>query len=57
MLVTGANKEAQEVILGRIPCMHYSVQFQKDKKVIKALINSNSKVNAMTPAYAKQLGL
>ena len=55
--VTGANKEAQEVILGRVPCIHYPVQFQKDKEIIKALIDSGSKVNAMTPAYAKQLGL
>ena len=55
--MTGANKEAQEVILDRVPCIHYPVQFQKDKEVIKALINSGSKVIAMTPAYAKQLGL
>ena len=51
--VTGANKEAQEVILDRVPCIHYPVQFQKDKEVIKALIDSGSKVNAMTPAYTK----
>ena len=51
--VTGANKEAQEVILDRVPCIHYPVQFQKDKEVIKALIDSASKVNAMTPTYAK----
>ena len=45
------------MILGRVPCIHYLVQFQKDKEVIKALIDSGSKVNAMTLAYAKQLGL
>ena len=55
--MTGANKEAQEVILGRVPCIHYPVQFQKDKEIIKALIDFGSEVNAMTPAYAKQLGL
>ena len=55
--VTGANKEAQEVILGQVPCIHYPFQFQRDKEVIKALINSGSKVNAITLAYAKQLGL
>ena len=33
------------------------MQFQKDKRAtIWVLINSSSKVNAMTPAYAKQLG-
>ena len=57
-LVTEASKEAQEVILDRVPCIDYLVQFQKDKgATIWALINSDSKVNAMTPAYAKQLGL
>ena len=56
--VTEASKEAQEVILDRVPCIHYPVQFRKDKgATIQALIDSNSKVNAMTPAYAKQLGL
>ena len=52
-MVTDANKKAQEVILDRVPCFHYPVQGQKDKEVIKALIDSGSKVNAMTPAYAK----
>ena len=56
-LVIGANKKAQEMILGRVPCIHHPAQFRKDKEVIKALIDSGSKVNAITPAYAKQLGL
>ena len=58
-LVTGANKEAQEVIvLDRVPCLYYLVQFQKDKgATIWTLIDLGSKVNTMTPAYAKQLGL
>ena len=57
-LVTEASKEAQEVILDRVPCIYYLVQFQKDKGVtIQALIDLDSKVNAMTLAYAKQLGL
>ena len=55
--VTGANKEAQEVILDRVSCIYYPVQFQKDKEVIRALIDSGSKLNAMTPAYAFKLGL
>ena len=57
VLVTGANQEAQELILDQVPCIHYPFQFRKDKEVIKALINSDSKVNVMTPAFAKQLGL
>ena len=33
--VTGASKEAQEVIvLDRVPCIYYLVQFQKDKGAI-----------------------
>ena len=58
-LVTGASKEAPEMVLDRVPCIHYLVQFQKNKEraTIQALIDSASEVNAMTPAYAKQLGL
>ena len=56
--VTEASQEAQEVILDRVLCIHYLMQFQKDKEaIIQAWIDSSSKVNAMTPAYAKQLGL
>ena len=58
-LVTGANKEAQKlIVLDQVPCIQYPVQFQKDQgTTIWALIDLSSKVNAMTPAYAKQLGL
>ena len=52
--VTEASKEAQEVILDQVPCIHYPVQFRKDKgATIQALIDLGSKVNAMTPAYGK----
>ena len=44
---------SQEVV--RVPCIHYLVQFQE--KQVRALLNSGSKVNAMSPAYAKKLGL
>ena len=59
-LVTGTNKEAQpvyEVILDRIPYIYYPVQFEKDKVVIRALINSGSKVNTSTLAYTSKLAL
>ena len=57
-LVTGARKEAPKVILDLVSCIHYLVQFWKDKKAtIQALIDSGSEVNTMTPAYAKKLGL
>ena len=57
--MTGTSKKTQKVIvLDRVPCIHYLVQFQKDKgATIPALIVSGSEVNAMTPVYAKQLGL
>ena len=57
--MTSASKEAPEVILDRVPCIYYPVQFQKDKKriIVWVLIDSDSKINTMTPAYAKQLGL
>ena len=55
--VTGASKEAQEmIVLDWVPCIHYPVQYHKDKATIQALLDSSSEVNAMTPAYAKQLG-
>ena len=47
------------MVLDWVSCIHYPVRFQKDKEegTIWALIDSGSKVNAMTLAYAKQLGL
>ena len=39
----------------RVPCIHYLIQFQEEQ--VRALLNSGSKVNAMSPAYAKRLGL
>ena len=56
--MTGTRKEALEVVLDRVPCIHHPVQFRKDKEeaTIQALINSGSEGNVMTPAYAKKLG-
>ena len=51
--MTGTSLKA--VVLERVPYICYPVQFQKDQ--VQALINSGSKVNAMTPAYALKLGL
>ena len=55
--VTQATQEEKRVILDQVPCIHYRVQFCKDKETIRALINFGSEVNAITPAYAKKLGL
>ena len=54
-LVTGANKDTEKAILDQVSCIYYPVQFQKDKEVIRALINSGSKINAMTLAYVSKL--
>ena len=57
--MTGASTEALKVrVLDRVPCIHYFVQFRKDKdKDVLALLDSKSEVNAMTPAYVAHLGL
>ena len=56
--MTEASKEDDDVALARVPCIHYPLRFRKDKKnEVRVLINSGSKVNAMTPAYASKLGL
>ena len=56
--MTKANKKPQKVILDQVPCIHHPEQFWKNKGVtIWALIDLDSKINVMTPAYAKQLGL
>lgn len=43
-------------VLQQVPYIQYPVQFQDEHK-FRALINSGSEVNAMTPAYAANLGL
>ena len=51
MPVTNGGEE----VIVRVPCIHYSVQFQEEQ--VRALLDSDSKVNAMSSAYAKKLGL
>ena len=47
------------LVLERIPYIYYPVQFKRDTygTQVQALIDSNSEVNAMTPAYTSRLGL
>ena len=54
--VTEASKE-EHMTLGRVLCVHYPLRFWKDTADVRALIDSGSEVNAMTPAYASKLGL
>ncbi len=54
-----ANKEAgadTPVALKHVSYIWYPIQFQEGQP-IKALIDSGSEVNVMTPAYATKLGL
>ena len=44
-----------EEVVVRVSCIYYPVRFQEEQ--VRALLNSGSKVNAMSPAYAKRLGL
>ena len=44
---------SEEIV--RVPCIHCPVQFQGEQ--VRALLDSGRKVNAMSPAYAKRLGL
>ena len=56
--MTQATQKGKKVILDQVPCIHYLVQFWKNKRAtIWALIDSGSKINSMTPVYAKKLGL
>ena len=51
------TEDSQEVSLEGVPCLRYLIQFRKDKDNIQALLNSDSEINAMNPAYAKKLRL
>ena len=50
VLLTDSDKEVV-----RMSCIYYPVQFQK--KNIKALLNSGNKINTISFAYVKRLGL
>ena len=52
MPVTDGGKEVV-----RVPCIHYPVRFREGQEQVRALFDSGSEVNAMSPAYIKKLGL
>ena len=56
--VTETSKK-DDVVLECVFYIHYLVQFKKtvNETQFQTLINSDSEVNAMTPAYASRLGL
>ena len=56
------NNRGEEVVLEKVFCIYYPVRFQEDQrqesqKQVRALLNSGSKVNVMSLAYTKKLGL
>ena len=49
---------ASSEALQRVPCISYPVQFEGSQAgEVRALIDSGSEVNAMTPIFAAKLGL
>lgn len=52
-----ASLETLDTPLQRISCICYPIYFQKQHKKIRALIDSDNEVNAMTPIYVAQLDL
>ncbi len=53
-LEADASAQASKA-LQRVPCIWYPVRFQEGQ-LMRALIDSGSEVNAITPAYAVELG-
>ena len=41
----------------KVPCIYYLVWFQEDQKQVRVLLNSCSKVNAMSLAFTRKLSL
>ncbi len=56
MLVT-VSLEASIGLLHHVPYIRYPIQFQEGQPKVKALINSDSEVNAMIPVFVAKLGL
>lgn len=46
-----------EVVLKRVPYIHYLLHFRKDIVKVKTLLDFGSKINTMMPAFALKLGL
>lgn len=43
-------------LLKHIPYIDHSILFKKDQVEIQAPLNSDNKINTMTPAYVAKLG-
>ena len=52
--------DGSEEVVVRVPCIYYPVQFQENQeqesqRQVKALLDSGSEVNAMSPTYVEKL--
>ena len=57
-VISAITKVSKVRVVDKVSCIYYSVQFRNNKgKDVLALLDSGSKVNTMTPAYAAHLGL
>lgn len=54
--MTETRKE-DYVSLDQVPCIYYPLYFWKDIEGIRVLIDSGSKVNNMTPTYARHTNI
>lgn len=55
LLIVEVSMEDTLLAPNQIPFIYYPIQFEKNK--IRALINFDNKVNAMSPGYVSKLGL
>ena len=60
---TGAGKDKEEIKskypenLTQTPCIQYPITFRKKSVPVSALFDSGSKINAIHPTFARELGL
>ena len=55
--MAGTSMENKPLVLDWVPCIHYLIQFKKNKVQVQALIDFGSEINVMTLGYVLKLGL
>lgn len=55
--MTEASKKANPPLKHISSHINYLVKFKKDQTKVQALIDSDNKINIMTPTYMAKLGL
>lgn len=56
IFVSVTDNSDKKVTVEKISCISYLIQFQENQEKVKVLLNSNSNVNAINPAFAQKLG-